>query len=479
MYDVIIIGCGVVGAAAAWRLGGYELKTLVVEKQNDVAMGATRANSAIIHAGFDPEPGTLMARLNVEGSRMAGELCRELSVPYIRNGALVLAFDEADANTVRALYERGVKNGVEGLRVISADEVRQMEPHVSDKVVCALHAPTSAIIDPWEYAIAFAETAAQNGVEFSFNSEVTSIKKTEVGYSVETADGKVYEARYIINAAGVHSDRVHNMVAAPSFKITPCRGDYCVLDKCENEKAACTLFQCPGKEGKGVLVTPTVHGNLLAGPNAVNCVDGDRVNTTAEGIAFVKRMAAKSVPDVNFRNTIRQYAGMRANNDQTDFIIGFAAERFLDLAGIKSPGLSAAPAIAVEAVKLLEGAGLELVPKPNPVTKRVKKRFNHMTVDEKRAAIAENPLYGRVICRCETVTEAEIVAAIHSPLRPRTVDGIKRRAGAGMGRCQGGFCSPRVVEILARELGVSPLDILKDGEGSRILVSETKAGDDA
>ena len=473
MFDVIIIGCGVVGAASAFELSKYRLNVLVLEKENDVAMGATRANSAIIHAGYDPEPGTLMAKLNVEGSRMAETLCKRLSVPYIRNGALVLGFSEEDECTIRTLYERGNQNGVEGLQILSAGEVRAKEKHVSDKAVMALYAPSSAIVDPWEYALAFAEVAAANGVSFRFSEKVSSIERSKSGYTVVTANGR-FETKYVINAAGVHSDEVHDMVAAREFSIKPVRGDYCVLDKCENAKAHCTLFQCPSKEGKGVLVTPTVHGNLLVGPDAVSCGDRDRVNTTAESIAFIKKKAEKSVPDIDYRSTIRQYAGMRANSDRQDFVIGFAQEHFLDLAGIKSPGLSAAPAIAKEAARLLYEDGLTLIKNPNATEERKKIRFKELSEDEKKKLIEKDPLYGRVICRCETVTEGEIVHALRSPLPPRTLDGVKRRVGTGMGRCQGGFCGPKVVEILAREWKISPLQVLKDAEGSYILAGETK-----
>ena len=358
---------------------------------------------------------------------------------------------------------------------MTGEEVREREPQVSEKVLCALYAPTSGIVDPWEYALAMAEVAATNGVTFRFDSKVSKIENSENGYTIYTSE-EHYATRYVINAAGVHSDEIHEMVAPKQFTIHPVRGDYCVLDKEESTRAHCTLFQCPSKEGKGILVTQTVHGNLLTGPNAISCNDPDRVNTTSEGIDQVKQMAQKTVPGIDYRKSIRQYAGMRANSDQNDFVIGFAAKGFLDLAGIKSPGLTAAPAIALEAERLLKEDDLTMIPNPAAVTERKKKLFNRMSAEEKKQAIAANPLYGRVICRCETVTEGDIVAAIHSPLPPRTVDGVKRRVGAGMGRCQGGFCGPRVLETLAREWQKEPTEILKDKNGSYILASETKDG---
>lgn len=475
MYDVIIVGCGITGAAAAFTLSRYKLSVLVLEKENDIAMGASRANSAIIHAGYDPEPGTLMARLNVRGCEMAAELCAQLDVPYKNCGSLVLAFDDNDVKSIRALYERGVQNGVKRLELIDSRRLRELEPCVSDKAVAALYAPTSGIVNPWEYALAMAEVAALNGVEFLLSHPVTSITGQLGGFTV-TSCGEQFNARYVVNAAGVDSAAVHEMVAEKAFTIKPSRGDYFLLDKSEGSRAKHTLFQCPGPAGKGVLVSPTVHGNLLAGPNAVSCLDAHRVNTTAEGLAFVKTHALKSVPGINFRDTIRSFAGMRANSDRNDFIIGFPVPGFLDLAGIKSPGLTCAPATGEYAAGLLEQHGLELVKKDSPVTARRKIRFKELSIPEKQRLISENPLYGRVICRCETITEGEIVEACHSPIPPVSVDGIKRRAGTGMGRCQGGFCGPRVLEILCRERGISPLEALKDGEGSVILFNETKAG---
>ena len=474
MVDVCIIGCGVIGAATAFELSKYQAEILVLEKENDVSMGATRANSAIIHAGYDPKPGTLMARLNVEGNAMAEQLCRDLSVPFERIGSLVLSFSEEEDETVRQLYERGVQNGVPGLRILNAQEIHEMEPEVSNQVRTALYAPSAGIITPWEYALAFAETAVRNGTDLRRNARVTDIRPLrQGGYRITTTAGE-FEARYVINAAGVHSGEIHEMVAPRTFTVRPNRGEYYVMDKSECFRANHVLFQCPNQDGKGVLVTPTMDHNLLVGPNAEGVADGDRVNNTAAGMAFVRGKASKSVPGINYRNAIRNFAGIRANTDQDEFQIGIAAKDFIDLAGIKSPGLSSAPAIALEAVKLLRECGFEPEKKTAPITTRKKKRFRYMSDDERREAIKENPLYGRVICRCETVTEGEIVDAIHSPITPCSVDGIKRRAGSGMGRCQGGFCGPRIVDILSRELKMDPMTITQDGVGSQLLLAETK-----
>lgn len=473
IYDVAVIGCGVIGAAAAFELSKYDISLLVLEKENDIAMGATRANSAIIHAGYDPKPGTLMAELNVKGNAMAEQLCRDLSVPFERVGSLVLAFSDDEMDTVRELYRRGTENGVPGIRILTADEVFAMEPEVSREVRGALYAPSAGIINPWDYAIAFAETAVVNGAELKRRAKVTGIEKRDGSYLLRTAAGD-FEARYVINAAGTGSEAIHNMVAEKSFTMMPNRGEYYLLDKCEGARASHVLFQCPNQDGKGVLISPTVGGNLIVGPNAVATDEPDRPLNTASGMAFVREKAAKTMPSLTYRNSIRNFSGIRANTDRDEFQIGIAAENFIDLAGIKSPGLSSAPAIALKAVELLKKCGLAAEIRSGAVTTRKKVRFRNLDEEGRRAVIRENPLYGRIICRCETVTEGEIVDAIHSPIPPCSVDGIKRRAGTGMGRCQGGFCGPRVVEILRRELGIGALEILQDGDGSFILKNETK-----
>ena len=473
MFDVAIIGCGVVGAATAFMLSQRECSVVVLEKENDVATGATRANSAIIHAGYDPEPGTKMARLNVRGVELAQKLSKELDVPYIQNGSLVLAFSAEEDKTVEKLYHRGVENGVPGLEIITGDEARAREPHLSDKVTSALWAPSAGIINPWEYALAMIETAVRNGVELRRECAVTAIGKIDGGYRVETTAGPV-KARCVVNAAGVHSEEIHNMVAAPAFKIRPNRGEYYLMDKSDGSRANSVLFQCPSAAGKGVLVSPTVGGNLIVGPSADDAEDGDCVGTTAAGLALVREKAMKTMPDLTYRGAIRNFAGMRANSDQPDFFIQASAPGFIDLACIKSPGLSAAPAIAEEAVMLLEKEGLNLPAKAACITTRRRIIFNELSQEEKEKIVAENPLYGRIICRCETITEGEIVHALHCPVPPVSIDGVKRRAGAGLGRCQGGFCGPRVAEIIARELNIPMAEMLKDTAGTNILIGETK-----
>lgn len=477
MYDVVIIGCGVIGAACAYELSKFDLSVCVLEKSNDVANGTTKANSAIVHAGYDPLPGTNMARLNVAGNRMMSELCQKLDVPFRRIGSHVLAFSEKDMATLRTLYDRGTKSGVPGLRLLSADEVRAMEPNLADTVLGSLYAPSAGIVSPWELTLALIETAVRNGVELKLESAVRAITKEDDRFFV-TTDRETVESRFILNAAGVHCGDVAELVAKREFTIQPNRGEYFLLDKCEGVKVHSTIFQCPNENGKGVLVSPTVHGNLIVGPNAVNVSDADNTKNTAEGLDFVRAAAVKSVPTLSFRDNIRNFTGIRANHSADDFLIGESKSvpGLFNLAGIKSPGLSSAPAIALEAVAYLQGK-LPLHKKDYCCDERHVIRFKTLSPEEKNAVIAKDPRYGRVICRCETVTEGEIVAAIHSPVPPTTVNGVKRRVGAGMGRCQGGFCGPRVQEILAREWGVPMDKILLDGPGSYILTNRTKGGD--
>lgn len=451
IYDIAIVGGGIIGTACAYALSRYRLSAILLEKENDVATGATRANSAIIHAGFDPEPGTLMAKLNVRGNEMAERLCAELSVPFQRIGSLVLAFSEEDRRALQVLLEQGNANGVPDLQILTGEQARAMEPELSGQVAEALYAPSSGIVNPWEYAIAMAEVAAANGVKIQLEAEVQSIGKMDGAYTISTMAGE-FQSKVVINAAGIASDMIHNMVAAPAFTVHPCRGEYYMMDKCEGQKVKHTLFHCPNHDGKGVLVSPTVHGNLIVGPNADAVDEPSRAKTTAEGLAYIKKEGLRSVPGIVFRNSIRNFAGIRANTDQKDFVIQWADDRFLDVAGIKSPGLSAAPAIAEMVVKLLAERNVPLIEKTDAVMTRKKVSIRTLNAEQWNAAIRENPHYGRVICRCETVTEGEIVDAIHAPVPARTVDAVKRRTNAGIGRCQGGFCSTRIVEIMAREL---------------------------
>lgn len=474
MYDSIVIGCGVVGAATACALSRYRLNIGILEAENDVAMGTTKANSAIVHAGYDPKPGTLMARLNVEGAAMMPDLCARLDVPYRQAGSLVLAFDKQDLAHLQKLYDRGVRNDVPGLALWDAETLHKEEPNVSDGACGALYAPTAGIVSPWELCLALAETAVRNGAQLHLQNRVKAIEPTQDGFLVTTDRGQ-YHTRTVLNAAGIHADAVHNLVCKPEFTITPNRGQYFLLDKSQGNLVKHVIFQCPTAAGKGVLVSPTVHGNLIIGPDAVDAGD---VATTGTGLAFVKTQAARSVPGVDYRQNIRNFAGLRAIADQDDFILRQAVDTpgFFDLAGIKSPGLTAAPAIGRYAAELLRQSGMDLKEKTEFMDMRRVTRFRHMDAAQRAAVIAQNPAYAHVICRCETVTEGEILDCLQGPIPPVSIDGVKRRVGAGMGRCQGGFCGPRVLEILAKAQQRPWESVEQDGVGSYILTGKTKEG---
>ncbi|MBQ1341252.1 MAG: NAD(P)/FAD-dependent oxidoreductase [Erysipelotrichaceae bacterium] len=471
MYDVIIIGAGIVGCSTAYYLSQYDLKVAVLEACNDVSMGTTRANSAIIHAGYDPEPGTLMAKHNVKGALMVRELCRRLDVPYKQCGVLVVGFDGRDMETIQTLYERGLANGVEFLKILNREETHDLEPQLSADVRGALLAPTSAIVSPWELALALMEVAVENGVELKLNNKVEAISKSDEVFTVRTSEGE-YQGRYVVNAAGIYSDVIHEMIGQKEFTITRTKGEYYLLDKSEGSRVSHTIFQCPSKVGKGVLVSPTVHGNLIVGPNAE---DSDNTDTTYEGLQFVRKTAVRSVPFISFGDNIRNFAGIRAKNDRGDFIVeeSRSVPGLYNIAGIMSPGLSSAPSLALEAVDWLKGK-MELHKKAEYKETRKKVRFSQLNAEEKNELIKKDPRYGRIICRCETVTEGEIVEAIHGIIPAVSIDAVKRRCNAGMGRCQGGFCGGKVAEILVRERGISPLDVLQNQRGTNILVRELK-----
>lgn len=474
-YDVAVIGGGVVGALVSRELSRYSLSVAMLDRHNDVAMGTTKANSAIVHGGFDAVPGTVKAKMNVRGTALMPEICKELNVPYRNNGSLVVAFSEAEMKHVELLYNRGVENGVPKLSVIGKERLKELEPNISDEAVGALLSESAGIVCPYELTIAAAENAVSNGAEFIRNCEVKSISYADNIFTLNTTSGEI-TASFVINAAGTHSDEVAKMIGDNSVELVNRKGEYYLLDKSFGYLADHTIFQCPNEMGKGVLVTPTVDGNLLIGPSAVDQDDKDNLDTTPDGLDFVVSKAKKSVPSLNVRGAITSFAGVRSHPVNDDFIIGYSDknDKFINVAGIESPGLSAAPAIAEYVCQLLCD---KANPKknssfngsrPEPV------RFRHMTKSEREALIAENKAYGRVICRCETITEGEILDAIHAPAGARDVDGVKRRTRAGMGRCQGGFCGSKVVEILARELNVPMNEITKFGGESKIIFDKTK-----
>ena len=473
MFDVVVIGAGVVGGLVARELSRYELSVAIVEKCADVALGATRANSAIVHAGFDAKEGSLKAKLNVEGSEMMEEVARELGVKYKRNGSLVVGFNDEDRATLEDLLVRGTKNGVKGLRVIDREEILSLEKNIGEGVTVALHAPTGAIICPYELCMAAVGNAMDNGASLMLDFEVKKIEKLDTGYRICSENDSV-EARFVINCAGVYSDEIAKLVGDDSFEVYPRRGEYMLLDRECGDLVSHTIFRCPSKMGKGILVSPTVDGNLLLGPTAENIEDKEDTKTTAEGLAKVRMQAGEQVSGINFGKVITSFTGLRSVGSTGDFVIN-EKDGFVNCAGVESPGLSSSPAIATYVRELLRSAGLELKAKAdfNPI-RRPMHYYKELTLDEKNEIIKEHPEYAHVICRCETVTEGEILEAIRTNPKPRDVDGVKRRTRASMGRCQGGFCTPYIIDLLAEEMGCDYTDVTKFGGKSYINIGKTK-----
>lgn len=478
MYDVIIIGAGASGSAIARELSRYQGKFCVLEKETDVCCGTSKANSGIVHAGFDAEEGSLMAKLNVEGNKMMEKLSKELDFSYQKNGSLVVCTNESEVEKLNELLERGKRNGVEGLQILDREELKALEPNISDEAVAALYAPTGGIVCPFGLTIAFAENAAQNGVEFCLDQEVKKIEgRIAGGYRISTQD-TVYETKVVVNAAGVYADEFHNMVSEKKLHITPRKGEYFLLDKTTGAHVSHTVFTLPGKYGKGVLVTPTVHGNLLIGPTATDVEQKEGTDTTMQGMEEICKKAQHSVKEIPFRQVIIGFAGLRAHEDGHEFVIQEVedAPGFIDCAGIESPGLTSAPAIGRLAAEIVRNV-LEL--KENPAFCKTRKGILNpaeLTAKERNELIRKNPAYGRIVCRCEMISEGEILDSIHRPLGATTMDGIKRRTRAGMGRCQAGFCTPKTMEILERELKIRQEEITKNGAGSEMIVGRNKDG---
>lgn len=476
MKDVIIVGGGVIGCGIARELARYQASVLVLERGNDVSVGTSKANSGIVHSGFDAKPNTLKAKYNVLGNAMFDELSRELDFPFRRNGSMVLCFDENQMDALTELYNRGIANGVKDMYIVKGnDELKKLEPYITDKAIGALVAPTGGIVSPYEMTIAYAENAAENGVEFRFLSEVTSITKTADGFTVTCADGYSEQAKVVVNAAGVYADDINNMVCNAKLNIVARKGDYVLMDKTCGYLADHTLFQLPSKMGKGVLVTPTTHGNILVGPTATDVADKDDVNTTAEELNDAYVRACLTIPSLARRNIITQFSGLRAHPENDDFVIGESdVQGFFNVAGIESPGLTCAPAIAADVAEMV-ASKLALNKKRHFEARRKGiPQFAKLDNIEREKLIDQNPLYGKIVCRCEVVTEGEIVDAIRRPIGAKDLDGVKRRVRAGMGRCQAGFCTPRIMEIISRELGCDMQDVTKCGGASNVVIGKTK-----
>lgn len=469
MVDVLVIGGGVVGTAVARELSKYELDIVLVEKNIEVGMGVSKANSGIVHAGYDCKVGTLKAKLNVRGNELYEELARDLDFAFRRNGAFILAFSESELPMLVDLKKQGEANGVPGLEILEREAVLELEPNLNPEVFAALYAPTSGIVFGPEVATALAENALHNGVEVQLETEVLGIERCSDKYVVKTNRG-VLEAKVIINAAGLYSDVMHNFVHERPYEITPRKGEYFLLDRAAKSIVDKTIFQLPTEKGKGVLVLPTIHDNILVGPSSEFIDQKDDHSTNDLTLQGIREQVSKSVPNVPLDMTITTFTGLRAKEKSSeDFIIEEAVPGFINAVGIESPGLTAAPAIG-EHIGQMVVSKLKPVKKTNFLTRRtVLPLFKTLPLEKQQALIKVNPAYGRIICRCEHITEGDIVNTINSPMGACSLDGLKFKSRAGSGRCQGGFCSPRLIEILAREKGITAEQVTKRGGKSFIL----------
>jgi len=476
MYDVTVIGAGIIGTFIARELSKYNVNILLLDKDTDVANGTTKANSAIVHAGYDCKPGSLKAEMNAKGNKMFNDICSDLDVHFKRIGSLVVAFEDQQIPTLKELYDRGVENDIPEMKILDSKEVLALDSNLSKDIKGALYAPTCGIVGPFELAIALAENAVENGVDLKLETEVQNIENKEGSFEIQTNNG-VYQSKYVINAAGVFSDTINSMVAESLFEIEPRKGQYYLLDKSAGSLLNHVIFQCPTDQGKGVLVLPTVHGNLLVGPDSESIDSKEDVDTTSDGLDYIYDAAKRTCPTIPFNKVITSFAGLRATPSTGDFVIEESKEvkGFINVAGIESPGLASSPAIAERVVEIFKSIAGDLEPKASFNSKRrAMIRFNELSHVEKAEIIKKDNKYGRIVCRCEHITEGEIVDAIHRKVGARTVDGVKRRVRPGMGLCQGGFCGPQVVEIIARELGKDITEIEKDKKGSYLLTGMTK-----
>ena len=476
MFDVAVIGGGVIGGTILRELTKYNLNVVLLEKESDVSMGQSRANSGIVHAGFDAKPNTNKAKFNKLGNEMMKDYCAELGVKYRNNGSLVIAFNDEQLETLKELKQRGEENGIKELSIISQEELFKLEPNISKNAIGALYAKTGGIVCPYELTIASIGNAMDNGATLKIEFEVSKITKSADGYVIESSKGEKVESKLVINAAGYGSQKIANLVGDNSFKIGGRRGEYILLDRESGDFVNHTIFCTPTKQGKGILISQTVDNNILLGPTAEEIEDNSTITTTS-GLNKVKEIARTMAENIPFYNTITSFSGVRAYCDRGDFIIeeSQVANGFINVAGIESPGLTSAPAIAKYVVeelvskheKLEENKNFNGYRKPDYF-------FNRLTIEEKNKIIKENPAYGNIVCRCEKITEGEIIRAVTENPKATTIDAVKRRTRAGMGRCQGGFCQPRVAEIIANSLNIRLEDVTKNGGKSNIIIGRTK-----
>jgi glycerol-3-phosphate dehydrogenase len=473
MYDVVIVGAGAIGSSIARELSKYKLKTLVLERENDVGNVTSMANSAIVHSGYDPKPGTKKAFHNVRGNKLYDEIAKDLDVEFKRIGSLTCAINDEELEVIEHYLPRAKENGVE-VKLLNKEETKELEPFISDNVIASLYAPTAGIINPFELTVALMENAMDNGVELKLNTEVVDITKTSNGYLVKTNDEEI-ETRVVINSAGLYSDKVARMLGIDTFEVKPRKGEYFVLDHFKQPFVSHVIFPTPTAKGKGILVTPTTHGNYLVGPSSEWVEDKEDLSTDKLTLDDVRSKSSTLVSNIPFQYMIRQFSGLRATGSTGDFIIE-NHEGFIILGGIESPGLASAPSIALEVIDLVK-ENIELVSNENfnPKRRKLNKLIN-MSEEERNELIKKDPRYGRIVCRCESISEGEVVDIIHRNAGATTVKGVKKRCRPGFGKCQGGFCEPLIVEILCRELNKDPMEIRYDSNDAYILQSETKGG---
>ena len=473
MYDIVVIGAGAVGCAVAREATKYKLKVLVVDKENDVGNETSMANSAIVHSGYDPKPGTNKAFHNVRGNKLYDELCKDLDVEFKRIGSLTCATNEEELAIIESYVPRSKENGVE-VKLLNKKETKELEPFISEKVIGSLYAPSAGIINPFELTVALMENAMDNGAELRLNEEVLDVKKVKNHYVVVTNKGEL-ETKVVVNSAGLYSDKIAKMVGVDTFEVKPRKGEYFVLDHFKKPFVSHVIFPTPSAKGKGILVTPTTHGNYLVGPSSEFVDEKDDFSTDKLTLDDVRSKSSLLVDNIPFQYMIRQFSGLRATGSTGDFIIE-NHNGFIVLGGIESPGLASAPSIALRVLELV-GENIKL--ENNPEFKKERRkvyRLNKMSEEERNELIKKDPSFGHIVCRCETVSEGEVVDIIKRNAGATTIKGVKKRCRPGFGKCQGGFCEPLILQILARELNKDPMSIKYDSDNAYILESETKGG---
>lgn len=475
--DVVVIGAGAVGCAIARELSKYEIDVIVVDKNEDVGGDASKSNSAIIHTGYDASPGTLESQLVVAANPMFPKLVEELQIPFKATGAILPAITEEQFEQLPAIKEKAFKNRVYDVEYLTKEQIRKMEPNINPEVKGGLYIPRESIIDPFIYVQALAENANENGVHFLLNTKVTGIQTEDQRIKAVETTGGTIETKYVINAAALYCDEIAEMVGKAEYKVVARRGQFYILDKNTSCKVNHIVLPIPTKVTKGKLMCPTIHGNMLVGPTAEDLDNKTDKGVTSDGLASIVQDVQRLVPDVNIRDTITQYSGLRPNRNPEGLHVDIwdDLEGYINLSGVRSTGLTLSVAMGVYVAQLMKEHGCKLVYKENfKKTRKGIRIFHEMSREEQDAIIKENPKYGNIICRCETITEGEILDAIHRPLGARSMDAVKRRVRAGMGRCQGGFCGPKVIEILAREWNIPIDQVNKNETGSYMVTGKTR-----